>query len=88
MILEPNEKAYSVFLSARRNNTFSAIVGGIGGFLVGHTLGTILRGGEPNFVLAAIGSGIIFASIPLSLNYNRKAKQAIDLYNKSLTPGY
>ena len=64
--------------------TLATIMGGVGGFMVGWPIGTAIGGGEPNWIMAGIGAGLIVVAIPLSQNYNKKAKQAVDTYNIGL----
>ena len=82
--MKPNEQAYSQIKSAQSTYTLATIMGGVGGFMVGWPIGTAIGGGEPNWVMAGIGAGLIVFSIPLSQNFNKKAKQAVDTYNLGL----
>jgi hypothetical protein len=82
--MKPNEQAYLQIKSAKSTYTLAAIVGATGGFLVGWPLGTALGGGEPNWVMAGIGVGLIGVSIPITQNFNKKAKQAVDTFNSGL----
>ncbi len=82
--MEPNERAYKEMKTAQSSYTLSSILGGAGGFMVGWPLGTAVAGGEPNWVLAGIGAGLILVAIPISRKFNRQAKSAIDTYNGGL----
>jgi hypothetical protein len=82
--MESNPEASKLIRQAQTNNTISLITGGIGGFLIGYPIGTAISGKEPNWILAGIGAGIAIISFPLSSSANKKAKQAIELYNSSL----
>ena len=70
--------------SAKSNKTWSTIIGGIGGALVGFPLGTAIGGGDPEWTLAAIGTGLIVVAIPIANGYNRKTLKAVDLYNEGI----
>lgn len=48
------------------------ILGGVGGFLIGWPLGTLIAGGEPEWVLAGMGAGVLAVAIPLSIIGSRK----------------
>jgi len=85
-ILEDNQEAYQLIKKARTHHTFSSIISGTGGFLIGWQLGTALVGGDPNWTMAAIGGGLIVVSIPLYTTAAKKSLDAIDLYNSGLTP--
>ena len=82
--MEPNEQAYKEIKSAQSTYTLASIVGFAGGFMVGWPLGTAIGGGDPNWAMAGIGAGLIVVSIPISQNFNKKAKQAVDTYNGGL----
>ncbi len=82
--LQSNQLAYEQFKSAKSNYTLATVIGTAGGFMVGWPLGTAIAGGEPNWTLAGIGAGLIVVSIPISSGFNKKAKQAVDLYNVGL----
>lgn len=83
-VMRPNEQAYMQIKSAKSTYTLAAIVGATGGFMVGWPLGTALGGGEPNWVMAGVGAGLIVVSIPITQNFNKKAKQAVDTFNGGL----
>lgn len=84
-IMKSNEVAYKEIKAAQSNNTIASVFGGAGGFLLGYPLGTALGGGEPNWTMAALGAGLIIIAIPISLNANERAKNAVEVYNSSLT---
>ena len=79
--LKPNDEAYQIISKAKSNNTLAMIFGLPGSFLVGYTLGGLLVGGEPNWVLAGIGAGMLVISIPLISESNSKLRQAVSIYN-------
>lgn len=82
--MESNNQAYTQIKSAKSTYTIASTLGLAGGFLVGWPLGTAIGGGKPNWVLAGIGAGLIVASIPISNNFNKKARKAVDTYNGEL----
>ncbi len=82
--LKPNEEAYKQIKSARSNQTIGMIFGAAGGFMIGYPLGTALGGGEPKWIMAGIGAGLVAISIPFSSKANKKAKQAVKTYNQGL----
>lgn len=83
-VMKSNEKAYSQIKSAASNNTLASIIGAIGGGLVGYPVGTSLGGGNPNWTLAAIGGGLIVASIPLSIKAKKQSQEAVATFNDGL----
>ena len=72
-----NEQPYNLMLKAKKDNTFAQIFGAAGGLLIGWPIGTALGGGEPKWCLAGIGAAFAAISIPLSINFKKKANQAI-----------
>lgn len=82
--MKPNNEAYQQIKSAQSTNTLATIIGGVGGFMVGWPIGTALGGGKPNWTMASIGAGLIVVSIPINQSFNKKAKQAVEMYNSGL----
>ncbi len=82
--MKPNEQAYKQIKSAQSTYTMAMILSYAGGFMVGWPLGTAIGGGEPNWAMAGIGAGLIVVAIPISQNFNKKAKQAVETYNGGL----
>ena len=75
------EQPYNLMLNAKKDNTFAQIFGAAGGLLIGWPLGTALGGGEPKWFLAGIGAGLVAISIPLSINFKKKANEALNMHN-------
>ncbi len=82
--MQSNANALGFIKKARTNNTIASILGGAGGALIGFPIGQSLGGGDANWTLAGIGAGLIVVAIPISSSANKKAKQAVELYNSSL----
>ena len=83
-VMESNEQAYKQMRSAQTTLTLTSVIGFAGGFMVGWPIGAAIAGGEPNWALAGAGAGLIAISIPLSIKFNKQAKQAVDNYNNGL----
>ena len=81
---ETNEQAYKIMKEAKTTYTWATIVGSAGGFMVGWQLGTALAGGEPNWVMAGVGAGLVIVSIPISNKFNTQAKSAVETFNGGL----
>lgn len=79
-----NQEAYQLIKKAQSNNTLASIIGFAGGGLIGFPIGTAIGGGDANWVLAGVGAGLVAISIPISSGVNKKAKEAVALYNASL----
>jgi outer membrane lipoprotein SlyB len=83
--MESNKQAFELIRKAQSSNTLASIIAFTGGGLVGWPIGTAIGGGDANWTLAGIGAGLIAIGIPISSNVNKKTKQAVDLYNSSLS---
>ncbi len=82
--LATNEQPYELMLSAKKDNVFAQLFGAAGGLLIGWPIGTAIGGGEPQWYLAGIGAGLTAISIPLSINFKKKANQALYKHNALL----
>lgn len=80
-LLEKNEEAYPLIKTAHSQHTFSQILGGVGGFLIGWPIGRAVAGGEANWAMAGIGAGIVVVAIPISIKSANNAKSAVEIYN-------
>ncbi|MGB5978786.1 MAG: hypothetical protein WBG62_15335, partial [Cyclobacteriaceae bacterium] len=83
-IMQDNQEAYRMAKKASGNDTFSSIFAFAGGIMAGIPLGTLAVGGDANWTMAAIGGGLIVASIPFAVGSNRKMRRAVDIYNSSV----
>lgn len=82
--LEPNTQAFNLIVSAQTSSTIATILEMAGGFMIGWPIGTAIGGGEPNWVLAGVGAGLVVIAIPLRHNFIMKARQAVDIHNGGL----
>jgi len=83
-VMKPNEQAYAQIKSAQSNYTLATVFGAAGGFMIGWPIGTAVGGGEPNWVMAGIGAGLVIISIPITQSSNKKAIQAVRIYNSGM----
>ena len=83
-ITKPNTAAYKEMRIGKSNKNFATILVLTGGFMIGLPLGAALAGGDPNWPLAAIGSGLFVLSLPFSASYNKHATKAVRLYNADI----
>lgn len=81
--MKANTEAFNLIKKAKSNTAIATAFSAIGGGLIGWPLGTAIGGGDANWTLAGIGAGLVGIAIPISSSANKKAKQAIDLYNAS-----
>ncbi|QNM85467.1 hypothetical protein H9W90_14965 [Polaribacter pectinis] len=80
-IVKDNQEAFDLVKSAKSNQTWGMVLGGIGGGLIGYPIGTAIGGGDPEWALAGVGVAFIVATIPIVKGFNRKTKKAVELYN-------
>ena len=84
-VFAPNAEAYAEMKLAKKNNDVGSVFAGAGGFLIGWPVGTAIGGGEPEWVLAGIGAGLVAISIPFAVAYIKHAKKATRIYNDALS---
>ena len=51
--------------------------------MLGWELGKELRGRQENLIRILIGTGLVLISIPFSIAFNKKAKNAVKIYNNA-----
>ena len=83
--MSPNESVYNLMKSAKTDFVFAQILGATGGILLGWEIGTAIGGGDPNWVIAGVGAAAITVSIPISVNFRKKANSAIIKHNNLIT---
>jgi hypothetical protein len=82
LMLKEVPEAYQEFKTARTKNGMAGGLGFIGGVLVALPLVTAVAGGQPEWIYAGIGGGLIILSVPLLTSYRGHAFNAIDIFNK------
>jgi len=87
-IMEEDQEALIYMKKAKTNSDLSMVIGFTGGFLIGWPIGTAIGGGDPNWVLAGVGAGLLVLAIPVSKAYNTNALKAVELYNTSQRSAY
>lgn len=86
--MKTNPEAYRLIKKANTNQIVATIIGAAGGGLTGWPLGAAVGGGDPNWALAGIGAGLVAVSIPFATTSNKKAREAVEVYNSSLSSSY
>lgn len=82
--LESNQEAHSLIKSAQTSNTFATVIGGLGGFALGWSVGTYIGTGEMLLPVLVTGIGLIVVSIPFTLCSNWKTKRAVNIFNSQV----
>lgn len=80
-LMKINPEAYAEFRSARKNYGIASGLKFAGGLMIVVPTVSLIGGGEPEWILAAGGLGLILASIPLNSAFRHRALNALDLYN-------
>ena len=84
--LVTNQEALNLFKKGTGSQTASTVLGSIGGFLIGWPIGGAIAGQEnPNWTLAAVGTGLVVIGIPIYSGGSKKINSALDLYNQKLS---
>lgn len=83
-MMEGDQEAYAMMTKAKSNLDVGYVFSYTGSFLVGWTLGTVIGGGEFNYLLAGIGAGCLAIGIPVSSSALKLAVNAVDIYNSNL----
>lgn len=85
-LMSSNNEASQLIKSANKSKIWATILGGVGGAFIGFPIGTAVGGGEAKWELAGVGAALILVAIPINNNYNKKSKNAVDLYNSGFSP--
>lgn len=84
-IIAPDIKAYKLIKAAKSKNDIASVLGGVGGIMIGWPIGTAIGGGDPEWIMAGIGAGLVIVSFPLSSAASKKALKAVEKYNAHLS---
>lgn len=81
--MKVNPEALKLFNRSRTMNTFSTIVGIVGGFMVGYEIGNSLaRGRSVNWGVMGPGLALTGASIIFDIGSKSSGKKSVRLYNE------
>jgi len=83
-LMSKNSEINQKLKQAKANKTTSIILSSAGAVLIGWELGIWLVGGDPNWVVAGAGEGLLLISLPFKHKANLSAIQAIDLHNSTI----
>jgi hypothetical protein len=84
LLKEPNEQITTLLESYKSNRGTSNVLGFIGGFGIGWSLGDIIGGKSFNTGIFAGGAGVLIIGIIVNGSANNKLRQAVSEYNKKL----
>lgn len=81
--MKVDTQALKLFNRSRTLNTFSTIVGVVGGFMVGYELGSSLgKGRAVNWGVMGPGLALVGASVVLDIGSKGAGKKSVHLYNE------
>ena len=85
LLKEPNSQILALLESYKSNRGVANVLGGIGGFGIGWSLGGLI-GGNKSFDtgIFAGGAGVLLIGIIVNGSANNKLRQAVAEYNKKL----
>jgi len=84
-IMKPNSEAYTIMKKAKGSRDIGTIIGSVGGFMVGWSIGGLIGKGEIDTKLLIAGGALVIASIPFGSSYNSNATKAVNIYNDGLS---
>lgn len=68
----------------KTKNTIGAVLGGFGGAFIGFPVGQAIAGGEPQWIMALAGVGVLAIGIPIAISAGKDLRKGIDVYNQNL----
>jgi len=80
-----DKEAYNLATQAKSMSDLGLIISAIGGAFIGAPIGKALANGEPKWLSAGIGGGLVLAGFQFYRISGDKAKSAIDIHNNNLS---
>ncbi|SHK56131.1 hypothetical protein SAMN04488028_10635 [Reichenbachiella agariperforans] len=79
-----DREAHNLMKKAKKGHVWTQILTGIGGGMIGVSIGASAAGNDPQWDLALVGVGFIAIAIPIASRTNKNAREAIGIYNSNL----
>jgi hypothetical protein len=86
VLVKEDPKAYAYMKKAVVGSSIAQVFGGIGGGLIGYTLGTAAGGGDAEWSIALVGCGFIVVALPLAHSADKNVLKAVQTYNRGIKP--
>ncbi len=83
-VLNEDAEASRYVSRYKTKNISGSILGGVGGALIGFPIGQAIGGGDPQWVLALAGVGVLAVGIPVAISAGKDLRKGIDVYNQNL----
>jgi len=80
-ILRENPLAFEEFNKAKVSYNIAGALGFTGGLLIALPITTAIVGGDPEWAFAAVGAGLVLASIQFNRIFKSRALNSLDIYN-------
>lgn len=80
-MMSENKEALNFMKKANTNSIFSAVIGGIGGLIIGYNLGAIMNG-KGNWGVGGVGLAVVAVSIPFEIGKSRNINRSVNIYNQ------
>jgi hypothetical protein len=85
--LKSNDQSWKKYNQAKGISLIANIFAASGGACIGWPLGTAIGGGDPNWVMAGVGVGLVVVGVSIAVGADKKIKQAVDIYNQGISAG-
>jgi hypothetical protein len=86
-ILVKQDPNANVFMKkAIVGSSIAQVFGGIGGGLIGYTLGTAAGGGDAVWSIALVGCGFVAVALPIAHSADKNLLKAVQTYNRGIKP--
>lgn len=83
-ITKSNKVAYNEMKSAKMNKDMGGLLTFGGVIVTSYSIGWLIGGGEHNWGVTGTGIGLLVLSMPFNLAYNKRATNAVRIYNDGL----
>lgn len=88
-MLRENGEAYNLVISGEKLQKTGGVIAGVGGILVGYTLGVAAGGADdPRWFIAGVGGGLALLAIPIYSTGKKKVQMGVEVYNEGLKTAY
>ncbi|MGB3075881.1 MAG: hypothetical protein WBB36_11200 [Chitinophagales bacterium] len=82
--VKSNPEAYAILKHAKDSRDIGMILGCIGGFMVGYTVGVSFGERKLDKLDLAAGGALVLFSIPFSIGFSAKSYKAVKIYNAGI----
>jgi hypothetical protein len=69
---------------AQTCNVFGCVFGAAGGACIGYPVGTLIGGGQPNWIVAGVGAGFLLIGVSVAIAGDIHIAKGVAMYNRGL----